>query len=69
MTAFSPAKKFILSVTFAFLFLLYAPLACLVGNDASQEQGQAYAETAAEESAEISENETLVYKENVSFNE
>ncbi len=44
MTEFSPVKKFILSVSCAFLILIYAPLACLVGNDLTEEIDYAQAE-------------------------
>lgn len=44
MTEFSPVKKFILSISCAFLFLIYAPLACLVGNDLAEEIDYAQAE-------------------------
>lgn len=37
MTEFSPVKKLILSISCAFLFLIYAPLACLVGNDTAED--------------------------------
>ncbi|MBR3767832.1 MAG: hypothetical protein IKL10_06290 [Clostridia bacterium] len=45
MTGFSPVKKFCLSVCCAFLLLIYAPLACVVGNDLSDEIDYAQAET------------------------
>ncbi len=54
MTGFTPFKKFILSIGCAFLLILYVPLACLVGNNSSEDAGVALAETEsfAEEATE-----------------
>ena len=54
MTGFTPFKKLMLSIGCAFLLILYAPVACLVGNDSSKDTGIALAETEsfAEETTE-----------------
>ena len=60
MTGFTPFKKFIMSIGFAALLILYVPVACLVGSDSSNEKGVALAET------ELCQEETTA--ENIEIN-
>ncbi|MBQ9945612.1 MAG: hypothetical protein IJO68_03720 [Clostridia bacterium] len=44
MTGITPVKKFLLSVSCAFMILMYVPVACLVGNDIPDDIDYAQAE-------------------------
>lgn len=65
MTGYSPLKKFFLSIFCAFLLLIYVPVACIVGNDLSEDVDYAQAETNAvqvyNENAEEQTTEELLY--------
>lgn len=48
MTGYSPLKKFFLSILFAFLLIIYVPVACIVGNDLVKEEDLAQAQINSE---------------------
>ena len=73
MTDYSPLKKTVLSLCCALLLLIYAPLASVVGTDATDEADMAAAQ---EETVEVSsdidanyEKTDVLTEENVTFDE
>ena len=68
MTGFTPFRKFLMSICCASLIIIYVPVACLVGNEKSDNTGMALAETelfTEEETIELIEIESLSMQENV----
>ena len=63
MNGYTHAKKLGLSLLFAFLFIIYVPLACAVGNSPSDEIDYANADTpdtCSHQAAEVGDCENCI---------